>query len=405
MKETRAPNNLAGAYVDKDIGLGIPGTKLIAEDRNGIQSELLNIIDEMGIVQSYTDLTQVRQALITSQTTSLYYVDSGAADVYVLSKPANSISPGVLREGLIIIFKADFACTGGAVTVNVSTLGAVSIKQYDGVTDPAAGDINTTNYTVAIYDGSLFRQLNIQFERLNVTNGITIGDGTVSLPSLSFNSDVDTGIYSSGVGVLNVAAGGVNALQVEGDTSLFRDGVVGAPGISFISDTDTGIWRVGANSMGFAVNGINFMLIDTAVGVEIQNADLLPATAGTLNLGNASQYWGDISYKTLTDRGCLGWFDEGVELQDGTIVSDTEALLAIKKHPTKKTVYGVDMLDYKTFPKVSYHRATVKGKLLKRDKNDEPISGQDGIEMTSIFSIMIGAIKELTVRIKKLENK
>jgi hypothetical protein len=140
---------------------------------------------------------------------------------------------------------------------------------------------------------------------------------------------------------------------------------------------------------------------------------LRPLNSGTDNCGDASYYWNDISYKTLTDRGCLGWFDDGVELQDGRKVSDTEALLEIKKDPKKETVYGAPMLDYKTFPKVAYKKADkviydssgtyIRTEYLPRDKNDEPIGGADGVEMTSVFSIMIGAIKELTNRVKVLE--
>ena len=61
------------------------------------------------------------------------------------------------------------------------------------------------------------------------------------------------------------------------------------------------------------------------------------------------------------------------ELQDGTIVSDIEAIQSIKKHPTKKTIYGAPMLDYTTFPKVSYKKAKDhKGKEYDRDVNNEP---------------------------------
>ena len=132
------------------------------------------------------------------------------------------------------------------------------------------------------------------------------------------------------------------------------------------------------------------------------------------------------------------WFDDGVELQDGRKVSDIEAIKAIKKHKTKKTVYGIPMLDYGTFPKVSYKPVdiakediyeTIKkrvqkerfiitpyGKRIKEKYTDKIITkklrfkkgekmGEDGIEMTSMFSIMLGAIKELSNRIDKLENK
>ena len=162
----------------------------------------------------------------------------------------------------------------------------------------------------------------------------------------------------------------------------------------------------------------NAIWFDQAGRVQVDN-HFDPSGVGSYNTGGASRYWADVSYKTLTDRGCLGWFDEGVELQDGTVVSDIEAIQAIKKHPTKKTIYGVSMLDYKTFPKVSYKKAADHdGNEYPRNKNDEPyvveynkktgknetIIAADGIEMTSMFSIIIGALKELDNRIKIMEN-
>lgn len=147
-------------------------------------------------------------------------------------------------------------------------------------------------------------------------------------------------------------------------------------------------------------------------------SDIDPDAAGTRDLGSSSLYWDVVNYKTLTDRGCLGWYDDGVELQDGRVVSDTEALKNIKKHPTWKTPAGADRMDYKTMPKHVYQpadkRDPVTGKkvLLPRDENDLPydigpngekIPAQDGAETTALISIMLGAIKELTDRVEVLE--
>ena len=141
-----------------------------------------------------------------------------------------------------------------------------------------------------------------------------------------------------------------------------------------------------------------------------ETGKLIPAaTDDVIDLGDSSKFFNDISYKTLTDRGCLGWFDEGVELLDGRKVSDTEALKSIKKDASKMTIYGVPMFDYSTMPKAVYKPAPIaevdiyeNGKI--RFKKGEKI-GVDGAETTALISIMIGAIKELTVRVEDLEGK
>ena len=192
------------------------------------------------------------------------------------------------------------------------------------------------------------------------------------------------------------------------------DGTVSLPGLSFISEPDCGWYYISANRLGLATNGAKMYDVTTATHNWYNAGNLIlaltattfdPSDAGTISTGTATNYWGDISYKTLTDRGCLPWCDEGVELQDGRIVSDTEALKVIQKHPTKKTIQGLPMLDYRTFPKKSYKKADKEGILIERDENDEPVIGSDGVEMTMMFGVMIGAIRELINRVEILEKK
>ncbi len=155
------------------------------------------------------------------------------------------------------------------------------------------------------------------------------------------------------------------------------------------------------------------------VGIYASASEVYPVgAAGSIDFGSDTQYWRDINYKTLDDRGCLGWFGDGVELQNGRMVSDLEALLSIKKHPTKKTTFGLPMLDYKTLPKPIYRQAGLKqkeagGDFYPRDENDEPytfdeegnkIMAADGAEISSLISIMLGAIKQLDREKKGIGN-
>lgn len=188
---------------------------------------------------------------------------------------------------------------------------------------------------------------------------------------------------------------------------------------NFVPDSTT-TYKLGTSSKVWLEGYINKILglgtsnvIDLGLSGRIAtNQDFVPSAAAGNNLGNATYYWNDVSYKTLTDRGCLGWFDEGVELQDGRIVSDIQAIKEVKQHPIKKTIYGKPMLDYKSLPKVVYKKAELNGKILDRDENDEPyimengqkIPAQDGAETTALISIMFGAIKELSIEIENLKK-
>lgn len=151
------------------------------------------------------------------------------------------------------------------------------------------------------------------------------------------------------------------------------------------------------------------------------SGDMLPSGAGALNLGNSVAYMNDVSYKTLTDRGCLAFIPEW-ELNDGRKVSNLQAIREMTPHPTEKTVYGEIKLDYASVPKHSYKKADIAqedteldiigpdGKKLKFKKGEQ--IGSDGVEMTSMFSIMLGSIREmadmidtLQAKIDRLENK
>jgi len=256
---------------------------------------------------------------------------------------------------------------------------------------------------------------------------IRVGDGSNSAPSIEITGNPTYGIRTAvTAGVLQVGfirsstigaqisiAASTTLLEIgnsnerQGSIFMYAGGSTNFASIVCQHSTSS-LQLFGSDSQGsYLLLGGNLLLPNVPTG-----------TTGTLSLGNATWYYNDISYKTLTDRGCLAWMDEGVECQEGTIATDLQAIQKIKKHLTKKTVYGLPMLDYKTFPKVSYRPAgySKEGKFIEhlRDENGEPFwvekTGQrrksaDGIEMTSVFSLMLGAIKELSAKVAALESK
>ena len=255
---------------------------------------------------------------------------------------------------------------------------------------PSSGDVaNATTYNTDI--SSLFNAFTGLEAQTSTLGGLTILPTSNSATKFQIKNAAGTSLFS---------------LDTTGATIKLNEdfGIAATKKLYLDGGGNTYLVEGVADQLSVLVGGSTY--IEMKSNSIVFPKDLGSNQAGVTNIGDAVLYFGDVSYKTLTDRGCLGCFDDGVELQDGTKVSDTEALLSIKKHPTKKTIYGVDMLDYKTFPKVSYKKAETKEKgILPRDANDEPIGGTDGIEMTSMFSIMIGSIKELTNRVTALEGK
>jgi len=220
----------------------------------------------------------------------------------------------------------------------------------------------------------------------------------------------DSYLIESAANTVDIFVGGASRISSTTGAVTFTipiylpDAAHNGVSIAFASDTNTGISNGGAaDNIEFATGGTWRLSIGTTTAY--MNVDFLAAGAASMNIGNAASYINDVSYKTLTDRGCLPWCDDGVELSDGKIVSDLKALCSIKKHETEKTIHGLPKLDYRTFPKKSYRPAAIDGKLLPRDKDDFPVGGADGIEMTMMFGVFIGAFKEVNTELDDLKAK
>jgi hypothetical protein len=108
------------------------------------------------------------------------------------------------------------------------------------------------------------------------THFISLADGLVTTPTYTFAADPDTGMYSTGVGVLALAASGVQVLRASNNSVviaasqfLVQDGTTSLPGFAFEADIDTGIFRLGNNIMGLAVATSTMIQIDAGSSVTI----------------------------------------------------------------------------------------------------------------------------------------
>lgn len=117
---------------------------------------------------------------------------------------------------------------------------------------------------------------------------VATNDGTVSLPSYSFTSDQDTGIYHPSSNNLAISTNGVMRWQIDQNGTLFAGttqgiqfpvGSAAVPAMNFASDTDTGIFNNGANNIGFSTGGVEHLNISTTT----MSSDLV------LRIGNGSQ--------------------------------------------------------------------------------------------------------------------
>ena len=304
--------------------------------------------------------------------------------------------------------------SGGTITGNLSISGNLTINGRSiSVHDTDKTDFGniawTSNNELYHFENAISAEFSsndhygfMSFRRNDGTRGgyIGYGDGGSYL-----NIYLDNASTLDVLGHLRVKNGNSNGVYYDSSHYLYLDSyyannymVIRSGGTFYLRPGDDGYYQW-FNNTGMGTKG----------GIFGYATNIHP------NLGDSSRYFNGLYYKTLNDVGCLGWFDDGVELQDGSIVSDIEAIKAIQKHPTKKTIYGSPMLDYSTFPKVSYKPAPIAEEDVYEDDPESLNSkhliaqkgekiGEDVVEMTSMLSIMLGALKELDARITALEN-
>ena len=126
---------------------------------------------------------------------------------------------------------------------------------------------NTTSTQDLINNSLTTTELNAVGSSIAVTGDLITSDrlimpdGSNTIPSLTFTSDEDTGLYRASNNTWAFTSGGTlnmsgNATSVSSQvTHLIQDGTVGTPGLTFASDPDTGFYRTTANEFNIACAG------------------------------------------------------------------------------------------------------------------------------------------------------
>ena len=157
-----------------------------AEYLNSVRAEVNSIITNTGLTPTTATLTQLETAVSIYAAGGDFYTDSGVADAYVLSTIGSKNAPDDYFVGMAVRFLPGNANTG-ASTINVATLGSINIKLADGSSDPASGDIGTTEIQLT-YDGTVFRISS----RASVAAAAPV-DNVVTVTSTSNATTIDLG--------------------------------------------------------------------------------------------------------------------------------------------------------------------------------------------------------------------
>jgi hypothetical protein len=107
--------------------------------------------------------------------------------------------------------------------------------------------------------------------------GANFPSGTALVPSITFDSDLDTGIYNPAGNQIGFTTAGVQRLVINSSGQVSGGlGSATTPAFSFLSDTNTGIYSPGADQVAVATNGVGRLFVDASgnVGVGSVLSDL-----------------------------------------------------------------------------------------------------------------------------------
>ena len=159
---------------------------------------------------------------------------------------------------------------GGTTWTSLSTLGW-SLTGNSGTT---AG----TNFIGTTDDKALRFKTN-NFDRFEITTGANLTNGgqllaynkgTNNNPTYTFQSDPNTGMFSSSGNAIDFTTSGTNRLRIKGDqVQAMGLGTALMPFYTFQADQDTGFFSSGANSFDIATGGIARVQVDANGNVGV----------------------------------------------------------------------------------------------------------------------------------------
>ncbi len=134
----------------QNAGLGIPGTEVTDVFLNGVQEELLFLIENAGLVPAGGDRKQVAAGIRSGKLS--YFAAGGTANAITIA-----LDPALIAysAGLVLRIKIATA-NSAAVTLNVNGLGAKNVLGTNGAA-LVAGDLLVGDVATVIYDGAAFR--------------------------------------------------------------------------------------------------------------------------------------------------------------------------------------------------------------------------------------------------------
>ena len=122
-----------------------------------------------------------------------------------------------------------------------------------------------------------------------VNIGVTYPSGSSAVPSITFDSDLDTGLYNPGANQIGISCGTTTSVVFTATGYSFLTGSAASPGLYPAGDTNTGLYSPGADQVGLTTGGTGRLTIDSSGNVAIDtNVLYVDAANNRVGVGTAS---------------------------------------------------------------------------------------------------------------------
>lgn len=160
------------------------------------------------------------------------------------------------------------ATNNALVGVNLSVVEGVQNRRVAFYLDDSNGTFGLA--TTASSGVPEFSYLRAGTEYLRITDAgqVKFVDGSASVPSLSFLSDPNTGVYNLDADKIGFSCGGTEAARLTSSYLEMASGVAlnvisgsaASPGVCSRSDTNTGLYWIAADQLGFSEGGTGYRI-------------------------------------------------------------------------------------------------------------------------------------------------